>query len=215
MRLAVYYLIGDFSQACDLEAIDYMVDEMQERGFMPDGITARFFSDPNLMVRDNLQAAINWGEAIMLPQMEGRGRIMPFIDFLAKSGKPLFIPQIPTFPQGQPLDRPGIREIFAWNDAMKSKARADAMAGKAKGGGDQGYRPTPESAARARAAKTEAAEETAVERETPVWEAYEQHGSYTAAAKALEESGVPTPSGKGKWHPEIVKRVLKRTGRIK
>lgn len=215
MNLAVYFLKGDFPPGADLESIDYMVDEMQERGLLPEGVKVRFYRDPNLMTRDELVAATLWGDAIMLPQMEGRGRIDPFIDFLAKTGKPLFIPQIPSFPQGVPLTRDGVLEIRAWNDAVKSRKLAERVAASKPTGGDRGYSPSPESAAKAREAKTQAADEAAQERVDDVWEAYKKYGSFSATARALEESAIPTPSGKGKWHPQIVKRVLQRTGRVK
>jgi hypothetical protein len=211
-KVAVYHIKGDFPQAADLEVVDYMVGEMQERGLLGEPVTIRHFTDPTLLVRDGLNSASIWGDVLMFPEMEGRGRVMPFLDFIAKTGKPIFIPQIPSFPQGIPLNRAGFRELFAYARAQKSKKLAAKLTPGP--GGDQGHKPTAESSAKARAAKTVTAEETAIDRAPEVLQAFITHGTFGSAAKHLNKLGHPTPSGTGKWHGSTVRRVLKRAGHV-
>lgn len=213
MKIAVYYLQGD---DVPMKEIHEMLDEMDERGLLPvagpEGIGVKLFTDPNLFTRDGLLDATRYGDAILLPRLGGRGRVMPFLDFLAKSGLPLYIPQIPTFPHGEPLGRAGLREIFAFNQRMKSKKFKEAAKGGK--GGDTGHVPDPSVTKKAQEARKQASEETAREREEPVLQAYITYGSYNAAAKHLNEAGVPTPSGSGEWYGSTVRRLLKKLGHV-
>jgi hypothetical protein len=211
MRIAVYTVEGDVLEPRE---IGQMLDEMTERGVI--GETGaqdyHYFQDPHLAVRDGLAAALAWGEVLVLPRMEGRATVDPFLDFLAKSGKPLVIPQVGTYPHGEPLSKRGLAEIRAWGRAQASKKIRDGMGPTT--GGDRGYRPPHENTVKARKAKMAAAQEAHEERGGDVLEAYASAGTYSGAARELNQKKVPTPTGNGRWHPEMVKRTMKRIGAL-
>lgn len=213
MNIAVYYINGDLPQEADREEVNHMVVEMQERGLLPEEVTLRFFSDPNLVDRTELNAAAIYGDAILLPRMRGRGRVAPFLDFLRKTGRPLFIPEIPTFPHGRPLGLDGVREILAWNDRMKSlKHREAAEKVTAPRGGDRGHVPPPEVRAQANEARKQAAEDAARDRADEVLRAFTEAGTFNGAAKILNGWGITPTSGSGTWYGSTVRRVLVRLG---
>ena len=168
----------------------------------------------NVQARPKLDLAKAWcrkmGAGLVIVDLEGLGKVRPFLVALTVGGVPLYFPQIPTMPPGKPLDRDGLREISAWNGRMKSlKFKEAAKPGR---GGDQGYRPTSKAAASARAAKTAEAEGVAQDRGDDVINAYAVAGSLNGAATILNKKGVLTPSGTGSWHSQSVRRTLVRLG---
>lgn len=41
-----------------------------------------------------------------------------------------------------------------------------------------------------------------------VWALWKQHESYSKAARALNDDGVPTATGNGRWHPDSVRKLM-------
>jgi DNA invertase Pin-like site-specific DNA recombinase len=98
---------------------------------------------------------------------------------------------------------------------MISKRTKEALAAaKARGtrlGGDRGVTPTPESRARARDAVQKRATSRAADI-APIIRTLQAAGaeSLGAIARGLNEAGIPTARGQGKWSATQVKRTVRR-----
>jgi DNA invertase Pin-like site-specific DNA recombinase len=102
-------------------------------------------------------------------------------------------------------------------ELISARTRAALAAAKARGavlGGDRGYRPTVgPNASAAATARVQAAERVAHRLALEV-ERLRAEGmvAHAAIARALTESGVPTPRGGAAWTHTTVARVLARAG---
>ena len=97
---------------------------------------------------------------------------------------------------------------------ISERTKAALAAAKARGvrlGGHRGRSGTAEDCARAREAQTRRSEERARDLE-PLFDRLDPAGdlSLRAIAKALQEEGVPTVSGRGRWTAAGVARVRER-----
>ena len=95
-------------------------------------------------------------------------------------------------------------------DRISRRTKEALAAAKARGvklGGDRGYRPPLEASLAAARAHRDKARSRAEDFRGVLAEI---SGGLQAKADEMNRRGIPTPSGRGEWHPATVARVLKK-----
>jgi DNA invertase Pin-like site-specific DNA recombinase len=126
------------------------------------------------------------------------------------------LPTVPAGPVGKFLitQMAAVAELEAGLIAQRTKAALAAAKARGVKLGNPSLRAgTPEAARAAAAAKVRRADDRATDL-VPVIEQIRAAGVATAEgiATALNARGIPSPSGRGSWHPTTVSRLVRRQG---
>lgn len=114
----------------------------------------------------------------------------------------------------EPWQAESLREFAAPRGLLSERTRAGLAAAKARGvklGGDQGYRITEDARRAGAAARQAKADEHALLVWSAAWDILgDESATMRGAAEAMNERGVPTASGTGRWSATQVSRLLRR-----
>lgn len=167
--------------------------------------------------RPQLAKAIRYardnGCGLVVGDLWGLATNSPFLRTLERSRLPLRFVDLPEL-EGT-LVRRTVRAFRRWSrkerERISERTKEGLERARAEGkqlGGDRGYTIDPDHAEMGREARAEMARQARLERLPQVQEAYEQEGSLAGAARLLNDLGIPTLSGGGKWYGKTVKSVL-------
>lgn len=220
MKYVAYYRVSTDEQGrsgLGLEAQQEAVHRyLQGKGWPPMGEFTDVESGRNRK-RPQLEAALKkcrlMGATLVVAKIDRLARDAYFTGTILESGVPVVFLDLPDMGEG-PVPTFVLQmmaSVAQLEAGLISRRTRDALAAaKARGvklGGDRGYRPPVEASRAAALAHREKARRRAEDFRDVLLEV---SGGLRARANEMNRRGIPTPSGKGAWHPATVSRVLKK-----